>query len=57
MMRTRGRKSPNRPSGRRRRGGSAAPSIEIPKGGAGPRPVESTKKDTTYVVSFFAREG
>ena len=37
----------------RRRGGSAAPSIEIPKGGAGPRPAESTKKDTTYVVSFF----
>ena len=32
---------------------SAAPSIEIPKGGAGPRPAESTKKDTTYVVSFF----
>ena len=37
----------------RRRGGSAAPSIKIPKGGAGPRPAESTKKDTTYVVSFF----
>ena len=37
----------------RRRGGSAAPSIEIPKGGAGLRPAESTKKDTTYVVSFF----
>ena len=37
----------------RRRGGSAAPSIEIPKGGAGLPPAESTKKDTTYVVSFF----
>ena len=37
----------------RRRGGSAALSIEIPKGGAGLRPAESTKKDTTYVVSFF----
>ena len=40
----------------RRRGGSAAPSIEIPKGGAGLRPAESTKKDTTYVVSFFVEE-
>ena len=40
----------------RRRGGSAAPSIEIPKGGAGLPPAESTKKDTTYVVSFFVEE-
>ena len=40
----------------RRRGGSAALSIEIPKGGAGLRPAESTKKDTTYVVSFFIEE-
>ena len=37
----------------RRRGGSAAPSIEIPKGGAALRAAEPTKKDTTYVVSFF----
>ena len=37
----------------RRRDGFAIPSISMPKGEAGRRHAESTKKDTTYVVSFF----
>ena len=40
----------------RRRDGFAIPSISMPKGEAGRRHAESTKKDTTYVVSFFVEQ-